>query len=434
MSHHISDANITSITSDTAPGGQTNNDFDTNDTSITINVDVDVHGSGAPATLYFFMSDGNGGVFNGTELLGSVQVSASGSYSFTVPQTLTEQSDYTIYVSDQDHIGHGSDALDTHDLTVDLTAPTKTATITSVFDNQPPLWDGHSFGIGPVPNGGATNDTTPTLSGTISAKLAKGEVIAVYRDGIYVGNATVDDHGNGKNWTFTDNIGSSDYHSYDYTVRVEDAAGNEGPASNDYTIIICFMAGTMIRTPDGERAVETLKRGDLVLTADGRTMPVSWLGRQTVSTVFADKLRVLPIRVKAGALGENVPCRDLLVSPDHALLVDGALIHAGALVNGSSVVREAAVPTVFTYYHVEVDDHSLILAENTPAETFVDNVDRLNFDNWAEHEALYPEGKAINELPYPRAQSHRQVPVSTRARLAARAEAIGLVEEGAAVA
>jgi hypothetical protein len=187
----------------------------------------------------------------------------------------------------------------------------------------------------------------------------------------------------------------------------------------------CFMAGTMIRTPDGEAAIETLRRGDLVLTAEGAAKPVNWLGRQTISTRFADPLRVLPIRVREGALGENAPSRDLLVSPDHALLVSGVLVQAGALVNGASIVREANVPEIFVYYHVELDDHSLILAENTPAETFVDNVDRLNFDNWAEFEALYPHGKAGEELPYPRAKSRRQVPAAMRAELADRAMAIG---------
>ena len=80
-----------------------------------------------------------------------------------------------------------------------------------------------------------------------------------------------------------------------------------------------------------------------------------------------------------------MPSRDLLLSPDHAVLVDGALIQAGALINGTSIVRETNTPPVFTYYHIEVDDHSLILADHTPAETFIDNIDRMNFDNWAEH-------------------------------------------------
>jgi hypothetical protein len=97
-------------------------------------------------------------------------------------------------------------------------------------------------------------------------------------------------------------------------------------------------------------------------------------------------------------------------------------------------VRETTVPRVFVYYHVELDDHSLIVAENTPVETFVDNVDRLNFDNWVEHQALYPEGKSINELPYPRAKAHRQVPVNIRVMLAERAQRIGAVADGAAVA
>ena len=100
-------------------------------------------------------------------------------------------------------------------------------------------------------------------------------------------------------------------------------------------------------------------------------------------------------------------------------------MQAGALINGTSIIRETTVPDVWVYYHVELDDHSLILAEGAPAETFVDNADRLNFDNWDEFQALYPNGKAVEELPYPRAKARRQVPVSIRLRLAERAEIVG---------
>ncbi|MBN8993902.1 MAG: Hint domain-containing protein [Rhizobiales bacterium] len=183
---------------------------------------------------------------------------------------------------------------------------------------------------------------------------------------------------------------------------------------------VCFMPGTMIATPAGERAVEDLAIGDLVLTSEGRHAPVRWIGRQSVAPLFADEL-TLPVRVRAGALGENLPARDLLVSPDHALLVDGILAHAGALVNGVSILRETRVPPMFVYYHVELDDHSLLFADGAAAETFIDNVDRMRFDNYAEYEALYPEDRAIVEMALPRAKSHRQVPPAIRDRLYRRA-------------
>jgi hypothetical protein len=186
--------------------------------------------------------------------------------------------------------------------------------------------------------------------------------------------------------------------------------------------VACYCSGTLILTDKGEVAVETLRIGDLLVTIEGSVKPVVWIGRSTVSARFADPVRNFPIRLMAGALGENISSRDLRVSPDHALLVEGALKHAGALVNGTSIIREAAVPETFVYYHVELDDHCLILAENTPAETFIDNVARMAFDNWAEHEALYPEGKSIEEMPYPRAKARRQVPAGIRAALDERAK------------
>jgi hypothetical protein len=186
----------------------------------------------------------------------------------------------------------------------------------------------------------------------------------------------------------------------------------------------CFCAGTNIRTPDGDAPVETLKIGDIVLTASGQAVPVRWIGINTVSTRFADPLRVMPIRISAGALGENLPERDLLVSPDHAMFLGGILLQAGALVNGSSIAREARMPEIFTYYHVELADHELILAEGAATETFVDNVDRMAFDNWEEHERLYGSEADIVEMPYPRVRSARQLPMAMRRLLAARAAAI----------
>ena len=193
--------------------------------------------------------------------------------------------------------------------------------------------------------------------------------------------------------------------------------------SGSSQVYLCFLAGTRIATPESEVAVESLKEGDLVTTLDGTAQFVRWIGKRRVSARFADPLRAYPIRVRTGALADGVPSRDLLVSPDHALLVDGILAQAGALVNGVSIVREIEVPETFTYYHVEVAEHSLILAESTPAETFIDNVDRMAFDNWEEHVAAVGE-TSIPEMEYPRAKSARQVPQATRARLTARAEAL----------
>jgi hypothetical protein len=221
-----------------------------------------------------------------------------------------------------------------------------------------------------------------------------------------------------RNLTVTDTASTS-HKSATITIEGFDSTGTQ--ATNVvHANIICFYPGTLIATPDGARAVETLAAGDMVLDVDGAAKPIRWVGVQTVSTYFADPVRSLPIRIKAHALADNVPSRDLLVSPDHALLVDGRLIHAGALVNGLSVTRESNVPKVFKYFHIELQDHSLILAENTPAETFIDNVDRLAFDNWAEHEALDAGTEPMTELPYPRAKALRQVPVSIRVKLNAR--------------
>lgn len=99
-------------------------------------------------------------------------------------------------------------------------------------------------------------------------------------------------------------------------------------------------------------------------------------------------------------------------------------MQAGALVNGTSILREALVPELFTYWHIELGSHDLVLAEGAPAESFVDNVERDAFDNWAEYTALVGDAAPVPEMALPRAKSHRQVPQAIRAYLAERAASL----------
>ncbi len=183
---------------------------------------------------------------------------------------------------------------------------------------------------------------------------------------------------------------------------------------------VCFAAGTRIATPEGETAVETLCIGDLVATADGRAVPVKWVGRQTVHKVFTPAERFVPVRVAAGALGNGLPHSDLVLTADHALILDGLAINAGALVNGTTIAYDPveSLPERVTYYHVETADHDLILANGAAAETFVDYLTRRTFDNHAEYAALYGEERITPEMDLPRVSSARLLPPAIRARLA----------------
>ncbi len=179
----------------------------------------------------------------------------------------------------------------------------------------------------------------------------------------------------------------------------------------------CFLAGTRIATPDGEVPVEALKVGDVVLTADGRAVEVWWLGQQFVDTRLTHPAKVNPICISAGALSEGVPSRDLYVSPDHALEVDGYLITAMALVNGVSIYQLRNMPLEgFTFYHIETEVHESLLAEGCPAESFLDYTDTFGFDNAGERVA-----RVIPEMDMPRISSARLVPGTIRVRIADRA-------------
>lgn len=190
-------------------------------------------------------------------------------------------------------------------------------------------------------------------------------------------------------------------------------AGGESETYSFDITTVCFLPGTNILTAKGEIPIEELNIGDLVETAEGKLEPIKWIGRQTVEpSKVKNSLRSYPILIKAGALGDNVPSRDLYTSPDHSLLVEGLLINAGALVNDITIIKTEPSET-FVYYHVELEKHSLLLAEGTHAESYLPQKEnRDEYDNGSEYEQLYPHGSNLMLWPmdYPRVSSKNKVP------------------------
>jgi hypothetical protein len=115
-------------------------------------------------------------------------------------------------------------------------------------------------------------------------------------------------------------------------------------------LTVCYHAGTMIACPEGERAVETLSIGDLVLTFDGRAVPIKWIGHRRLRTSTYDRPELIsPVCIVRDAIGSGIPHRDLLVSPDHAILIDEVLIAARQLINGSTICQDRRARDLSVY-------------------------------------------------------------------------------------
>lgn len=145
--------------------------------------------------------------------------------------------------------------------------------------------------------------------------------------------------------------------------------------------VICFTPGTRIETPDGPRLVEELREGDYVQSKDNGAQPIHWVGSRRMSgaRLFAmPKLR--PIRIRAGALGVERPDQELLVSPEHRLIVKGevamalfntpeVLVSARDLINLGTVNVDMAVREV-TYIHILLPQHQVLWANGVETESF----------------------------------------------------------------
>jgi autotransporter passenger strand-loop-strand repeat protein len=183
----------------------------------------------------------------------------------------------------------------------------------------------------------------------------------------------------------------------------------------------CYCRGTLIRTADGDVAVEDLRIGHDVVTAEGDARPIKWIGRRAYRDWLAvGNPDVQPILLKAGSIADHVPVRDLYVSPEHAMFLDGVLVPARHLVNGVSIVKVEGMEEI-EYFHLEFDRHVVILAEGAAAESFVDDDSRMLFHNADEYRRLYSdEPRGYAEFCAPRVEDGVALD-TVRGTLAARA-------------
>jgi hypothetical protein len=155
----------------------------------------------------------------------------------------------------------------------------------------------------------------------------------------------------------------------------------------------CYCRGTRIETARGEVAVEDLRVGDLVVTASGALRPIVWLGHRRLDISRHPAPReVCPVRVAADAFGDDLPRRDLWLSPGHNIAREGVIMPICTLINGQSVAQVGR-PQV-DYWHVELDAHDIILAEGLPAESFLDCGNRTGFANGGDFVEAHPDFKA----------------------------------------
>ncbi|ANA13886.1 Hint domain-containing protein [Acetobacter oryzifermentans] len=148
---------------------------------------------------------------------------------------------------------------------------------------------------------------------------------------------------------------------------------------------VCFLSGSMIRTPEGDVAVENLQIGDRVVALDWKNNKeashrVAWVGKAhaTVRPELSDDEAGYPVRILKDAIAQGVPYKDMLITPEHCLFFEGKFVPARMLVNGVSIFYDKSI-TSYDYYHVETEQHSVITADGMLTESYLDTGNRSSF-------------------------------------------------------
>lgn len=177
--------------------------------------------------------------------------------------------------------------------------------------------------------------------------------------------------------------------------------------------VTCFARGTMIATVNGDVAIQDLRAGDLVLTKDNGAQSIKWIGSSVVENLsLLEKEKVRPIRIKAGALGKNSPMTDLLVSPQHRVLIRSViaekmfgqkevLIAAKQLLQLDGIDVVSDMDTV-EYFHMLFSAHEVVVSNGAETESLFTGAEALKslpVESVEEIFAIFPELRQLDFIP-----------------------------------
>ena len=189
--------------------------------------------------------------------------------------------------------------------------------------------------------------------------------------------------GTGTSGTFTLSNGDT----FSLTGITNSPAGNwfvntasDGAGGTDVFLTLCFTHGTCIATPRGEIPVEQLSVGDEVVTRSGKVRPITWIGTGCVLSTRGRRTAATPVIIRKGAIADNEPHHDLRVTKGHSLYIDRVLIPVEFLVNHRSILWDDRAQEV-SIYHIELEDHEVLIANGTAAESYRDDGNRWLFRN-----------------------------------------------------
>lgn len=153
--------------------------------------------------------------------------------------------------------------------------------------------------------------------------------------------------------------------------------------SGDTATVTCYLRDTAINTTRGNVAVQDIALGDHVLAYAGdatSSRRVVWAGRASciVDSSLPDDLAGYPVRILKDAISAGAPFKDMLVTAEHCLLLEGKFIPVRMLVNGRSIFYDKTIAS-YDYYHIETEDHSVIMADGVLTESYLDTGNRSSF-------------------------------------------------------